>query len=108
MAWLIRKKAIIDNYKVEVAKPSNADIRIYCYSSSGQKKAVMAFFNEENYDSSKDNIVIYQEQDGNHTALLGYPMNMFQNIRLFSALLSRKRCRPPSNLLICMVSDNFT
>ncbi len=27
---------------------------------------------------------------------------------LFSALLSRKRCRPPSNLLICMVSDNFT
>ncbi len=28
--------------------------------------------------------------------------------RLFSALLSRKRCRPPSNLLICMVSDNFT
>ncbi|WP_419902829.1 sigma factor [Kiloniella sp.] len=29
-------------------------------------------------------------------------------IWLFSALLSRKRCRPPSNLLICMVSDNFT
>ncbi|WP_419902791.1 GAF domain-containing protein [Kiloniella sp.] len=31
-----------------------------------------------------------------------------QFLGLFSALLSRKRCRPPSNLLICMVSDNFT
>ncbi|WP_419905960.1 cation-translocating P-type ATPase [Kiloniella sp.] len=52
------------------------------------------------------------EGDPMEGALLAFSgktgMDVRKEFGLFSALLSRKRCRPPSNLLICMVSDNFT